>query len=312
MPHVIRRTLWRASFINALQLVGQASARLPFGVPDPVLRGSSAIELYTGGLWSAADLDLYTLEPGPLIAELFGLGFRWAERPERGGRGLWHPELHIGINIGSGVAPADIAELSNVLIVINDLDLEQHAQASLKAIGIEDLIAAQVVGCSMLRTPFSEVASLTRVLVGLAREGVGGRFRAGYLHRRVAWDTDGAVVLESELSGEAVECDLAPRFTTLTRMQALIEFLASQVWLLVRSAAFRCGTSTARKNDPDGSSPQRRAGRAGGNQRLDAEHHSPRCPVAGFVPVVGRRTASRRRRVYRAHAIDVATDLFGA
>jgi hypothetical protein len=223
MRHLIRRTLWRASFINALQLVGQVSARLPFGVPDPVLRGSSAIELYTGGLWSAADLDLYTLEPGPLIAELFGMGFRWAERPQRGGRGLWHPELHIGINIGSGGAPSDIAELSNVLIVINDLDLEQHAQASLKAIGIEDLIAAQVVGCSMLRTPFSEAASLTLALVGLAREGVGGRFRAGYLQRRVAWDTDGAVVLERELSGEAVECDPAPRFTTLTRMQALIE-----------------------------------------------------------------------------------------
>ena len=159
----------------------------------------------------------------PLIAELFGLGFRWAERPERGGRGLWHPELHIGINISSGEAPSDIAELSNVLIVIYDLDLEQHTQASLKAIGIEDLIAAQVVGCSMLRTPFSEAASLTRVLVGLAREGVGGRFRAGYLQRRVAWDTNGAVVLEGELSGEAVECDPAPRFTTLTRMQALIE-----------------------------------------------------------------------------------------
>ena len=52
--------------------------------PDPVLHGSSAIELYTGGLWSAADLDLYTMEPRPLIAELFGMGFRWAERPRRG------------------------------------------------------------------------------------------------------------------------------------------------------------------------------------------------------------------------------------
>ena len=94
MRHVIRRTLCRASFINALQLVGQASARLPFGVPVPVLHGSSAIELYTGGRWSAADLDLYTLEPRPLIAELFGLGFRRAERPRCGGRCLWHPELH--------------------------------------------------------------------------------------------------------------------------------------------------------------------------------------------------------------------------
>ena len=221
MRHVIRRALWRANFIDALQLVAQASARLPVGVPDPVLHGSSAIELYTGGLWSGADLELYTVEPGPLIAELFGMGFRWAERPRRGGRGLWHPEVHIGINICSGGAPSGLAELSNVLTVVNDL--EQRTQASLKVIGIEDLIAAQVAGCSMLRTPFSEAASLTRVLVALAREGVGGRFRAGYLQRRVAWDTDGAVVLEGELRGQAVECDPVPRFTGLTRMQALID-----------------------------------------------------------------------------------------
>ena len=190
MRHVF---LWRENFIDALRLVGQASARLPFGVPDPVLHGSSATELYTGGLWSAADLDLYTLEPRPLIAELFGMGFRWAERPRSGGSGLWHPQLQIGINIGSGGAPSDSAELSNVLTVINDLDLEQRAQASLKVIGIEDLIAEQVVVCLMLRTPFSETASLTRVLVALAREGVGGPFRAGYLQRRVTWDTDSAI-----------------------------------------------------------------------------------------------------------------------
>jgi hypothetical protein len=134
MRHLTRRALWRVNFVEALQLVG--SARLPFGVPDPVLHGSAAIELYTDGLWSAADLDLYTLEPRSLIAELFGMGFRWAERPPSGGRGLWHPELQIGINIGSGGAPSDLAELSNVLTVINDLDLEQRAQASLKVIGI--------------------------------------------------------------------------------------------------------------------------------------------------------------------------------
>jgi hypothetical protein len=223
MGHLTRRALWRVNFVEALQLVGQASARLPFGVPDPVLHGSAATELYTGGLWSAADLDMYALEPRPLIAELLGMGFRWAERPRSGGSGLWHPELQIGINIGSGGALSDLAELSNVLTVINDLDLEQRAQASLKVIGIEDLIAEQVVGCLMLRTSFSETASLTRVLVALAREGVGGPFRAGYLQRRVTWDTDGAVVLEAPLSGQAVECNPAPRFTGLTRMQALID-----------------------------------------------------------------------------------------
>jgi hypothetical protein len=63
MGHLTRRALWRVNFVEALQLVGQASVRLPFGVPDPVLHGSAATELYTGGLWSAADLDLYALEP---------------------------------------------------------------------------------------------------------------------------------------------------------------------------------------------------------------------------------------------------------
>jgi hypothetical protein len=174
MRHATRRALWRVNFVEALQLVGQASARLPFGVPDPVLHGSSAIELYTGGLWSAADLDLCALEPRPLITELFSMGFRWAERSRSGGRGLWHPELQIGINIGSGGAPSDLAELSNVLTVINDLDLKQRAQASLKVILIEDLIPERVAGCLILRTPFSEAPSLTCVLVALAREGVGG------------------------------------------------------------------------------------------------------------------------------------------
>jgi hypothetical protein len=101
----------------------------------------------------------------------------------------------IGINIGSGGAPSDLAELSNVLTVINDLDLKQRAQASLKVILIEDLIPERVAGCLILRTPFLEAPSLTCVLVALAREGVGGPFRAGYLQRRVTWETDGAVVL---------------------------------------------------------------------------------------------------------------------
>src|SRR5262249_32663200 len=150
------------------------------------------------------------------------MGFRWAERPRIGGKGLWHRELHIGINIAAYETPSDLAGLSNVLTVIDDLD-QRHAQASLRVIGIEDLIAVQIAACGKDGTPFSEAASLTRVLVALAREGVGGRFRAGYLQRRVSWDTYGAVVIEGELSGHAVECDPMPRFTQLTCMRALID-----------------------------------------------------------------------------------------
>ena len=172
------------------------------------------------------------------------MGFRWAERPRSGGSGLWHPELQIGINIGSGGEPSDLAELSNVLTVINDLDLEQRAQASLKVIGIEDLIAEQVVGCLMLRTPFSETASLTRVLVALAREGVGGPFRAGYLQRRVTWDTDGAVVPRGAVVWPGGRIQPS---TTLHRSDphaGIDRFLAGQVWIFVRPSALGCRKST--------------------------------------------------------------------
>jgi hypothetical protein len=49
---------WRANFVEALGLLARAAARLPFGVPDPVLSGTSAVELYSGGLWSAAVLEV--------------------------------------------------------------------------------------------------------------------------------------------------------------------------------------------------------------------------------------------------------------
>lgn len=168
-------------------------------------------------------LDLYTLEPRPLITELFARGFRRTKRLRMGGRGLWHPKLHIGVNIDSFRTPLNLAELSNVLTVINDLDHQQRGQTSLKVIGIEDLIATQIMSCLTRRTPLSETASQIHVLVALGREGVGGRFRAGYLHRRVTWAAGGVVVIEGELPGQAVECDPAPRYTMLSRMQALIE-----------------------------------------------------------------------------------------
>lgn len=72
-----------------------------------------------------------------------------------GGRGLWHPKLHIGVNIDSFRTPLNLAELSNVLTVINDLDHQQRGQTSLKVIGIEDLIATQIMSCLTRRTPMS-------------------------------------------------------------------------------------------------------------------------------------------------------------
>ena len=64
MGQVVDRGHWRNSVLHALQLLAQASARMRYGVPEPVLCGAAAVELYTGGLWAATEFDLL----GPLEA----------------------------------------------------------------------------------------------------------------------------------------------------------------------------------------------------------------------------------------------------
>jgi hypothetical protein len=102
------RTHWPRDFLAALELAGLATARLPFGVPDPVMCGAAAVALYTGGLWPATTLEVTAVDQGKLVAELFALGFRWS----RGSWSvdLWHPDCEIGIDILPVVAPGTPAE----------------------------------------------------------------------------------------------------------------------------------------------------------------------------------------------------------
>ena len=57
---------------------------------------------------------------------------------------------------------------------------------------------------------------------GLRGFGVGGQLRAGYLHRRLALETGGEVVLEDLWPDRAGEDDAASLMISLTRMQALM------------------------------------------------------------------------------------------
>jgi hypothetical protein len=50
MPILDTHTHWSQHFLAAMELAGLATARLPFGVPDPVMGGAAAVALYTGGL----------------------------------------------------------------------------------------------------------------------------------------------------------------------------------------------------------------------------------------------------------------------
>jgi hypothetical protein len=246
MQHVSGRTLWRANFIGGLELLAQATARLPFGVPDPVLCGDAAVELYTGGLWSIADLEVLAADARLLTAELFALGFRWTERPRHAERGLWHPELQIGIDIIECRAAPSMAELSNRLVVgvdVRPIELEDTAPVPLKVVGIEDLIAQQV-GYWLSDGHRSGVcATRLQALAELGQGGVGGLFRDDYLQRRLDWETRGEVALELFPSTEGRAQTAVARTTTLTDMQALISTWCDRCGLLL--AAGRTNTRDA-------------------------------------------------------------------
>ena len=81
MQHPNDSYLWRPNFVGALQLLGEAAARQPFGISDPILRGACAVALYTGGLWSAGCLEVLAADARALIVELFAAGFCWTRRP---------------------------------------------------------------------------------------------------------------------------------------------------------------------------------------------------------------------------------------
>ncbi len=226
---------WRARFVAALKLLAQAAARLPLGIPDPTLSGASAVELYTGGLWSTPDIEMVCADARVLMAELFAAGFRWTKRTQGIGRELWHNELQVGVDLIERDAPLGVAEQSNALVVAINLRPTGSAETeivSLKVVGIEDLIVQQVGGWLRDRAAAGEAATKLQVLVGLAREGVGGPLRAAYLQRRLAWETDGEVVFEWLRSGEGGELVPQPRGMNLTHMQAVIS-----VW------RDRCGLS---------------------------------------------------------------------
>jgi hypothetical protein len=148
---------------------------------------------------------------------------------------LWHPGLQIGIDANDH-APWGLAEQCNVLTVLLDLDAAGPADrqlVSLKVVGIEDLIIDEV-GCQRRHgAPREEAAAKARVLVALGREGVGGRLRAGYLHRRLVWETHGEAASGVPLPAGAEDEDSVPRITGLTQMRTLLN-----AWRVRRGYAF--------------------------------------------------------------------------
>jgi hypothetical protein len=243
-----RHCVWRSDFLAALRLLAQAAARQPYGVADPVLCGSAAVALYTGDLWPACGIEVRSTDPQALNTELMSLGCRFAERSSRLNYGLWHPDCRLAISVledRQGLPPADRL---NVLTVTLDIAGGSHSAVTapkLRVMGVEDLIAAQTISWLAHEPQCEDVAALIRALVTLGRLGVGGRFRAAYLQRRLACETLGAVVLDPACG----TCDTREaRATTLAAMQTVIEawYAQSGLWF-PRAGLFATNPSSGRE-----------------------------------------------------------------
>ena len=216
------RTPWSRHFLAAMELAALASARLPFGVPDPVMGGAAAVALYTGGLWPVTALEMATVDERKLIAELFAVGFRWSRGTQT--VDLWHPDCEIGIDVVPTTAPGTAAEPANQLTVTSNL--ERHGRSgvtTLQVVGIEDLIIDQARSWLLDGAPRGEPVAQLQALVALARAGVGGPLRAGYLQRRLARATQGEVSIDDLACGAEGPWAAAPRCMGLTDMQARIQ-----------------------------------------------------------------------------------------
>jgi hypothetical protein len=215
MDHIDALDLWCKDFVAALRTIGAAAARLPYGVPEPVLGGLAAIELYSGGLWPTRLVELLTADAPRLQAELTDTGFRADECSPSDMRNLRHPTFDLGVSIAVR-PPVD----ANVVAVEIESSA-RHDATTIRVLGIEDLIADQITGLLRQGGRRSEITMLVQVLVELGRAGVAGQFRSAYLQRLLSRQTGGEVVLELSLAPHALD-DPAPRITSLRSIACLV------------------------------------------------------------------------------------------
>jgi len=244
VDHTDAPGLWRKDFVAAVRTIAASAARLPYGVPEPVLGGLAAIELYSGGLWPTPQVELLTVDLCRLQDELIEAGFRPDQCCPSEARNLWHPTLDRGVTIALR-RPVD----ANVVAV----EIERsgrHEAATIRVVGIEDLITDQITGWLRQGGRRSETTMLVQVLVELGRAGVAGPFRPAYLQRRLAQQTGGEVVLESSLAPHSLD-DPAPRMTSLSSIGCLVRSWRAKRNLPVEAADLFPGESPTDRGSSD-------------------------------------------------------------
>jgi hypothetical protein len=224
MGHVNDLSSGRADLLDALQAVGAVVARLPYSVAEPVLCGTAATSLYTAGLWRCAEMALWVADPLALTAALSAEGFRPDDSGGPGEGGFRRSDLRCTLRVaggGSGVGPAIATNTVRVGLDLDATAIFKRGLFSIRVIGVEDLIADQIVGWLGKGGRQGEAAILSQVLVELGRMGVGGPFRPAYLQRRLDRETNGEAMFELPHTASPLD-DLSPRHTSLNAIANMV------------------------------------------------------------------------------------------
>jgi hypothetical protein len=286
MSHVNGPRSGNADLLDALQAVGALVARLPYGVVEPVLCGTAATSLYTAGLWRCAEMALWMAEPLALTAALTAEGFRPDDSGGPGEGGLRRPDLRCTLRVargGCGVGPAIATNTVRVGLDLDATAIFERGLFSIRVIGIEDLIADQIVGWLRKGGRQGEAAVLSQVLIELGRMGAGGPFRHAYLQRRLDRETNGEAVFELPDAASPLD-DLAPRHTSLTAIASVVNRWRSRRGLSndVHENGFADALATA----PSGADRSR-------NDQEEREGQTP-APGARIIPFPMNRANDQR------------------
>jgi len=178
----------RPEFYHALELIGQACARLAArGEALPVLVGGAVVEWYTASAYMSGDFDLLIATTEPMTEELLALGFRHEDRPGWLQRGFYHPDFDFGVEFVSGQLFDGLADRKRIQT------LRLSDKAFIPMVPPEDIIADRMG--QYLADPQHGGPLLTqakRVFIILESD-----INDDYLNRRLHDETAGEISLDA-------------------------------------------------------------------------------------------------------------------
>jgi hypothetical protein len=178
-------SVFRPEFVEALTLLARACDEVVArGYERPVLVGGGAVEFHTGGALMSGDFDFVTVEQRAFEEALISYGFRREDRAKRLLRGLYHPELSLGVEVVSGTLFDGRSDVGRVQLI------EIVDEKAVAIAPVEDMIADRM---GQYVSTESRVPAMLDQAIKLFQ--LADRLDEGYLNDRIRDETAGELDL---------------------------------------------------------------------------------------------------------------------